>query len=68
MKPNNAGKNRWLRAQTATQKLKRNAQIQDADGMQGFFLVIYRTVRGNVSTIILLVGGKLRATRPLRFR
>ena len=34
MKPNNAGKNIWLRAQTLNQKLKQNAQTQDADGMQ----------------------------------
>ena len=38
MQSNNAGKNMWLRAQTANQKLKQNAQTQDADGMQDFFL------------------------------
>ena len=34
MKPNNAGNYTWLRAQTANQKLKRNAQTQGVDGMQ----------------------------------
>ena len=33
MKPKNAGKNMWMRAQIANQKLKQNAQTQDADGM-----------------------------------
>ena len=33
MKPNNAGKDMRLRAQTANQKLKQNMQPQDADGM-----------------------------------
>ena len=32
----------WLRAQTANQKLKQNAQTQDADGMQALS-VIYIT-------------------------
>ena len=44
MKPNNADKNIWLWAQTANQKLKQNAQTQDADGLQAFFCVIYDTV------------------------
>ena len=30
MKPNNAGKNKWLWAQTLKRKLKQNAQTQDA--------------------------------------
>ena len=34
MKPNKAGKDMWLRSQTAHQKLKQKAQTQDADGMQ----------------------------------
>ena len=34
MKPNNAGKGIWLRAQATNQKLKQNAETQDADGMQ----------------------------------
>ena len=41
MKPNNAGKNIWLRAQTANQNFTQNAQTQDADGMQVFFLSVY---------------------------
>ena len=55
MKPNNAGKNKWLRAQTLNQKLK-NAQTQDADGGQAFFCVIYDTVRGHTSTLLVLIG------------
>ena len=38
MKPNNAGKIIWLRAQTLNQKLKQNAVTQDADGRQVIFL------------------------------
>ena len=34
MKPNDTGKKMWLRAQTASQKLKQNAQRYDADDMQ----------------------------------
>ena len=34
MKPSNGGKNLRLRAQTSNQKLKENAQTQDADGGQ----------------------------------
>ena len=56
IEPNNAGKNIWLRAQTASQKLKQNAQTQDADGMQDFFYVINDTVTGLISTIILIKG------------
>ena len=58
MKPNNAGKNRWLLAQTANQKLNQNAQIKDIDGIQTVFCVIYDTVRGYIATLILLVGGE----------
>ena len=36
VKPNNSGKDMWLLAQTANQKLKQNAQTQDVDGMQAF--------------------------------
>ena len=46
MKPNNAGKPMWLLAQTANQKLKQSAQIQDADGMQVVICVIFDTVSG----------------------
>ena len=38
MKPNNAGKEMWLRVQTVNQKLKQNAQTQDGDGMQTIFV------------------------------
>ena len=36
MKPNKARKHMLLRAQTVNQKLKQNAQTQDAEGMQTF--------------------------------
>ena len=49
MKPINTGKNMWLRAQTANQILKQNAQTQDPDGKQAFFCVIYDTFKGNIS-------------------
>ena len=39
MKPNNAGKNMSLRAQTTNQKLNQNAQTQDIYGMQVFFVL-----------------------------
>ena len=69
MKLNNARKNMWLRAQTANQKFKQNAQIQDADGMQVFFSVIYDSVRCYTSTKILLMGGGgHQALSPIRFR
>ena len=42
MKPNNAGKGMWLRAQTANQKSKQNVETQDADGMQALS-VLYMT-------------------------
>ena len=34
MKPNKADKGMWLRAQTANQQLKQNAESQDVDDMQ----------------------------------
>ena len=57
MKPKNAGKNKWLRAQTINKKLTKNAQTQDADGGQVFLCVIYGTVRGHTSTLFVLIGG-----------
>ena len=45
MKPNNAGKDMWLRDKTANQKLKQNVQTQDADPLQAFLCVIQDTVR-----------------------
>ena len=42
MKPNNAGKEIWLRARTENQKLKQNAKTQKADGMEAFS-VLYMT-------------------------
>ena len=68
IKPNIAGKNIRLRAQTLNQKLKQNAQTQDDDGVQAFFYVIYDTFRGHISTLILFMGGGFRATFTLRFR
>ena len=50
MKPNNAGKNIWMRAQTLNQKLKQNAQTQNVDGRVAFFCVIYDTIKGYIST------------------
>ena len=34
MKPNDAGEDMWLWAETANENLKEEAQTQDADGMQ----------------------------------
>ena len=42
MKPNNAGDDMWLRAQTANQNLKQNTQAQIADSMQALS-VLYMT-------------------------
>ena len=67
MKPKNAGKNMWLRAQTAKQKLKQNAQIQDGDGVQAFFCVINDSVRGEISPTVLLVGGGASSHQPPTF-
>ena len=39
MKPNNVGKGMWLMAQTASQKLKQNAETQDVDGMQALSIL-----------------------------
>ena len=39
MQPTSAGKEMWLWAQTADQKLEQNAQIHDADGMQALFVL-----------------------------
>ena len=57
MKRNNAGKNMWLRAQTTNQKYKQNVQTQDTGGIQAYLYVTYDTVKGYVSTIILLIEG-----------
>ena len=42
MKPNNAGKHMWLRAQTANKKLKQNVETQDVGGIQALS-VLYIT-------------------------
>ena len=55
----------WLRAETANQNLKLNAQTRVSDCIQTIFFVIYDTVTGYISTIILLPRG-LRAPKPLR--
>ena len=55
---NNAGKSMWLSAQTTNQKLKQNAQTQDADGMQAFVCAIYDTV------ISQQTYSRLRIKRP----
>ena len=34
MKPNKAGEDMWLRAETENEKLKQDVQIQDVEGMQ----------------------------------
>ena len=58
----------WLRPQTANQKLKQRAQIQDADDMQVFLYVTYYTARGYNSTVTLLLGGQVAPIpSPLRF-
>ena len=56
MQPNNAHKNIWLSAQTLNQKLKENAQTQDAYGRQAFLCVIYDIFRAHISTLILLLA------------
>ena len=48
MKPNNAGKDMWRRAEIANQKLKQNAQTHDADGLQAMSL-LYMTLLEAVS-------------------
>ena len=40
MKPKNAGKDMWLRAQTENENLK-NAQRQDADGVQAVSVLLH---------------------------
>ena len=51
MKPNNSGDDMWLRAQTANEKLKEDAQTQDAAGMQDMS-VFTMAHTGYISTII----------------
>ena len=48
MKPSNSGKDMWLQAQTANQKLKQNAPTQDADGMQALS-ALYKTQVEDIS-------------------
>ena len=67
MKLNKSAKYMWLRAQTLNQKLKHNAQAQDAGCRQAFFCVLFYTFRGHISTSILLIRG-LRAPITQRFR
>ena len=53
MKPSNAGKDTWPRAQIANQKLKQNVQTPDADGMQVFFFEFFSdTIREHISKIL----------------
>ena len=40
MKPNNTGEEMWLRAETAKENLKQDAQRQVADAMQAFLYYI----------------------------
>ena len=68
MKPNNAGKNMWLRVQTVNQKLKHNAPTQGADDVLAFSCVMHDTVRGHISTILLLIRRGAQASILLRFR
>ena len=53
----NAGKKMSLWAQTADQKLKHNAQNQDADRMQ-FFCALCGTVKSYISTMKRFMGGR----------
>ena len=39
MKPNNAGKCMWLRAQTENEKFEQEAKTQDTGGMQAVFML-----------------------------
>ena len=45
MKPNNPGKDMWLRTQTANQKLKQNVQTQDVDGMKGLSVLYMKNLK-----------------------
>ena len=67
MKPNNAGKNIWLRAQTLKQKLKQNAQTHDVDVRQVFFLCYIRHSQRPYVNIISFIR-RLQAPIPLCFR
>ena len=69
LNPNNADNNMSLWAQTVSKKLEQNAQTQYTEGMQAFSRVIHGTVRGYISTIILLKEGmRALSPQPLRFR
>ena len=46
----------WLRVETVSQKMKQNAQTQDAYSMQAFLCVLYDGVRTYISTKIRLKG------------
>ena len=61
VKPNNAGKGMWPRAQTANQKFKQFGKTQDVGGMPALS-VLY------ISTILNSMGGGLQALSPPRFR
>ena len=64
MKSNNAFKNMWLRAETVNQKLKNNAQTQDAYGIQAFPSAMYDIAREHISTKKLLIGGGGGGSEP----
>ena len=66
MKPNKAGKNMWLRAQIENQNFKQKTQTQDAHDMQTFLCVIYDTVRGYISQLVLLIWAP--SAQPPRVR
>ena len=68
MNLNNADKNMRLRAQITNQKLKQNAQTQDADGMQAFFCVKNDAISGYISTTVRLMRREVPSPRPPYFR
>ena len=56
MNPNNAGKDMWLWAQTANQKLKENGQTQGANGMQALSVLCMTQLDGYILTIIRCIA------------
>ena len=60
MKPNNAGRDMWLRAQTVNQKFNENVQTQDTYVMLYLCFVFakYDTATGYISRIIDFMGGR----------
>ena len=68
MRPINADKDVWLRAQTSNQKIKQYVQIQDADGTQTYSVLFMTKVKAIfLQYYISFEGGRAQSPRPPTF-